>query len=190
MHNQVKLSIYERKKPHVLVFYNHTKGEVDVVDLVSAKILTRMKTRRWTLNVFAFLLDTAHTNAKTIVKKNIQTKLLSTFQFTWQLGKLLVKSCIQRRHDNPIGLTHLLVKSICKVMGIEQPIERRQRPEPLNKGQRCYLYLEEINGQPDYKANKDKLNNEVKTACISCKNTTCIKHFIKTCDRCFEGSDE
>ena len=190
MHNQVKLSVDEKKKPHALVFYGHTKGGVDVVDLISAKMLTRMKTRRWTLNVFVFMLDTARTNAKTIVKENISTKPLSTFQFTWELGKSLVRNCIQRRHDNPVGLTRSLIKSICKVLGIEQPIERRQKPELLNKGQRCYLCLKEINGQPDYKANKDKLNNKVKTACISCKNTTCIKHFITNCDRCFEGSDK
>ena len=158
MHNQVKLSVDERKKPHVLVFYDHAKGGVDVVDLISAKILTTMKARRWTLNVFAFMLYTACTNAKTIVKEKTPTKPLSTFQFTWELGKLLVRSCIQRRHDNSVGLTHSLVKSICKVLGIEQPIERLQKPELLNKGQRCYLCLEEINGQPDYKANKDKLN--------------------------------
>ena len=188
MHNQVKLSVDEKKKPHALVFSNHTKGGVNVVDLISAKMSTRMKTRRRTLNVFAFMLDTACTNVKTIVKENTPTKPLSTFQFTWQLGKLLVRSCIQQRHDNPIGLTHSLVKSICKVLGTEQPIERRQKPELLNKGQRCYLCLEEINRQPDYKTNKDKLNNKVKTVCISCKNTTCIKHFIITCDRCFEGN--
>ena len=184
MHNQVKLSVGERKKRHALVFYNHTKGGVDVVDLISAKISTRMKTRRWTLNVFTFMLDTARTNAKTIVKENTPTKPLSTFQFTLELGKLLVRSCIQRRHDNPIGLTHSLVKSICKVLGIGQPIERRQKPELFNKGQHCYYCLEEINGQRDYKANKDTLNNKVKTVCIS------FKHFIRTCDRCFEGSEE
>ena len=105
------------------------------------------------------MLDTARTNAKTIVKENTPTKPLSTFQFTWELGKSLVRSCIQRRHDNPVGLTHSLVKSICKVLGIEQPIERRQKPELLNKGQRFYLCLEEINGQPEYKANKDKQNS-------------------------------
>ena len=130
-HNQVKLSVGERKKSHALVFYDHTKGGVDVVDLISAKMLTRMKTRRWTLNVFAFMLDTAHTNAKTIVKENTPTNPLSTFQFTWELGKSLVRSCIQRRHDNPVELTHSLVNSICKVLGIEQPIERRQKPELL-----------------------------------------------------------
>ena len=83
MHNQVKLSVDERKKPHALVFYDHNKGGVDVVDLISAKMSTRMKTSRWSLNVFAFMLDTAHTNAKTIVKENNPTKPLSTFQFTW-----------------------------------------------------------------------------------------------------------
>ena len=43
MHNQVKLRVDERKKPHALVFYDHTKGGVDVVDLISAKMLTRMR---------------------------------------------------------------------------------------------------------------------------------------------------
>ena len=120
------------------------------------------------------MLDRALTNAKTIVKEKTPTKPLGTFQFTWELGKLLIRSCIQRRYDNPVGLTHSLVKSICKVLGIEQPIERRQTPELLNKGQRCYSCLEEISGQPDYKANKDKLNSKVKAVCISPKNTTYI----------------
>ena len=83
-----------------------------------------------------------------------------------------------------------LLYRVSKMLGIEQSIERRQKPELLNKGQRCYLCLEEISGQPDCKANKDKLNNKVKTVCISCKNTTCIKQFITTCDRCFEGTNE
>ena len=82
MHSQVKFSVDERKKTHALVFYDHTKGGVDVVDLISPKMLTRMKTRRWTLNVFPFMLDTARTNAKTIVKENTPTNPLSTFQFT------------------------------------------------------------------------------------------------------------
>ena len=46
MPSQVKLSVDERKKPHALVFYDHTKGGVDVVDLISAKMSTRMKARR------------------------------------------------------------------------------------------------------------------------------------------------
>ena len=48
------------------------------------------------------------------------------------------------------------------MLGIEQPIERRQKPELLNKEQRYYRCLEKMNGQPDYKANEYKLNNTVK----------------------------
>ena len=77
MHNQLKLSVDERKKLHALVFYDHTKAGVDVVDLISAKMLTRMNRRRCTLNIFAFMLDTARTNSKLIVKENTPTKPLS-----------------------------------------------------------------------------------------------------------------
>ena len=75
----------KRNKPHVLVIYDHTKGGVDLVDLISlisAKMLTRMKTRRWTMNALAFMLDTARTR--------------STFQFTWKLGKALAINSIRR----------------------------------------------------------------------------------------------
>ena len=103
-------------------------------------------------------------------------------------------SCRERigmKQCNPSKLAKYgFCTEVCKVLGIEQPIERLQKPELLNKGQHCYLCLEEISGQPDYKANKGKLNNKVKTVCISCKNTTCIKHFITACDGCFEGTDE
>ena len=37
MHNQVKLSVDDRKKPHALVFHDYTKGGVNVVELISVK---------------------------------------------------------------------------------------------------------------------------------------------------------
>ena len=40
MHNR---EVDERKKPHALVFYDHNKGGVDVVDLISAKMSTRRR---------------------------------------------------------------------------------------------------------------------------------------------------
>ena len=60
----------KRNKPHVLVIYEHTKGGVDLVDLISAKVSTRMKARRWTMNALAFMLDTARTNAKAFIQEN------------------------------------------------------------------------------------------------------------------------
>ena len=81
MHDFVKVSRDERKKPHVMVIYASTKGGVDVVDLHSSSISTRMKSGRWTMNAFSFSLDTARTNARTLHNEvlNIST---SNFHFT------------------------------------------------------------------------------------------------------------
>ena len=58
MHSIVRVTKDEQKKPHVHSFYNHTKGVVDIVDLISSHQSTRFKSPRWPVNALAFLLDT------------------------------------------------------------------------------------------------------------------------------------
>ena len=58
MHDDVKVTKDQLKKPQVHTFYDHTKGGVDVVDLLSTSHSTRIKSKRWPLNAFAFILDT------------------------------------------------------------------------------------------------------------------------------------
>ena len=58
MHDKVKVTNDQRCKPYVLVMCDHTKGGVDVVDLISTNHSTRIKSKRWPLNAFAFILDT------------------------------------------------------------------------------------------------------------------------------------
>ena len=58
MHENVKVTKGQRKKPQVHTMYDHTKGVVDVVDLLSTIHSTRIKTKRWPLNSLAFILDT------------------------------------------------------------------------------------------------------------------------------------
>ena len=43
MHVKVLTSIYEKNRLHILVFYDHTKSGVDVVNMILAKMSTRMK---------------------------------------------------------------------------------------------------------------------------------------------------
>ena len=60
--------------------YDHTKGGVDIVDLLSTNHSTRIKSKRWSLKALAFVLDTWRTNAKTILgDKNIK---VTNFEFT------------------------------------------------------------------------------------------------------------
>ena len=56
MHDEVKVTRDERMKPNVHCFYDHTKGGVDVVDLISSSLSTRIKCKRWPINCLAFLL--------------------------------------------------------------------------------------------------------------------------------------
>ena len=46
MHDNVKIRKDQRKNPSVRTMYDHTKGGVDVVDLLSATHSTRIKSRR------------------------------------------------------------------------------------------------------------------------------------------------
>ena len=56
------LTTRERKKPHVITFYDRTKGGVDVMDMMAGIYTTRFKSRRWTMNALAYVLDTVRTN--------------------------------------------------------------------------------------------------------------------------------
>ena len=46
MHDKVLRNIDDRNKLHTLVFYDHTKGGVDVVDLISAKNFNKNKNKK------------------------------------------------------------------------------------------------------------------------------------------------
>ena len=131
----------ERKKPHVMVFYDSTKG-VDVVHLHSSSISTRVKSGRWAMNAFSFSLDTARTNARTLHNGvlNIST---SNFHFIWNLGKALVFPHIQRRHDvDRRSLPTLIVKKICTVLNNQNiPTPILPKPYQATSGGRCYICL-------------------------------------------------
>ena len=90
MHTSVSVTKDQRVKPNVHTFYDHTKGRVDVVGLVSNDNTTKMKNRRWPINALVFVLDTFRTNAKTIPAESSDLVTASLFEFTYTLGKLLV----------------------------------------------------------------------------------------------------
>ena len=97
MHDSVKVSRDIRKKPHPLVFYDKTKGGVDIVDYISSFLSTFMKSKRWPMNAFCYMLDTEWTNTRTLHDevKNVHTP---NFHFMWYLGESLVLPHVQRRY--------------------------------------------------------------------------------------------
>ena len=102
MHDNVRVTKDERRKPQVHTFYDHTKGGVDVADLISSNFSTRIKSKRWPLNSLAFILDTVRTNANNILKEN--NVKMSTHEFTYQLARALCLPSVQRRYDSSNGM--------------------------------------------------------------------------------------
>ena len=97
MHDKVKVTNDQWCKPHVLVMYDHNKAEVDVEDLISTHHSTIIKSKRWPLNAFVFILDTVGRNKKIILADNKNS--FSKFKFTYQLGKALVPPIVQRKYE-------------------------------------------------------------------------------------------
>ena len=168
-----------------MVFYDSTKGGVDVVHLHSSPISTRVKSGRWTMNTFSFSFDTARTNARTLHNGvlNIST---SNFHFIWNLGKALVLPHIQRRHDDDRkSLPTLIVKKICTVLNIQNiPTPILPKSDQATSRGRCYICLAGITSKQDDKKKRSKLNNHQKTFCHACEYTICKEHSYLIFDNC------
>ena len=93
MHDNVRVTKDKRRKPQVHTFYDHKKGSVDVLDFISSNRSTRIKSKRWPLNSLAFILDTARTNANTILKEN--NMKMSTHQLIYELARALCLPSVQ-----------------------------------------------------------------------------------------------
>ena len=186
MHNSVSVTKDQRVKPNVHTFYDHTKGGVDVVNLVSSHNTTKMKTRKWLVNALAFILDTVCTNAKAIISESQSPVIQSSFDFTYNLAKSLVLPSIQRRYHNSTGLSSNIIGKMCLVLGIPVAIQQpAARPAP-NVG-RCCICVEAITGTDNYKAMRERLNNKLKSKCKKCSEIVCKQHMESVCSSCYNA---
>ena len=104
MHNDVKITKDARRKPHVIAFYDRTKGGVDVMDMISGHFTTKFKTRRWTMNTLAYMLDTAKTNSFTIFRDFHPNNRMKSFEYVWKHAEALIRPHVTSLYHNPIGL--------------------------------------------------------------------------------------
>ena len=136
-----------------------------MVDLVSTHNTTKMKNRRWSINALAFVLDTVHTNAKTILAESFNPATPSSFEFTYTLGKLLILPHMQRRYQDSSNFYTVLVHKMHQVLGIQ--VDKPRNLPTANTG-RCYACVGNVTGTDDYKLETEKWNNKLKTKCSIC----------------------
>ena len=145
MHDTVKVTRDERMKPSTIVFYDHTKGGVDIM---AGVYTTRCKSRRWTMNAMSYVLDTVWTNMNTIWNEINQNEKHDSYDFMWALSGALVRPFIQHRYDNRNGLTKNIVVSMMNFLGIDefQPLSQQAAIEIVDK-QRCHFCILDIAGE-------------------------------------------
>ena len=150
MHDNVKITKDQRKKPSVHIMYDHTKGGADVVDLLSTTHLTQIKSRRWPLNALAFILDTCRSNAKTISQDN-GIKVTNS-EMTYNLGRESVLQAMRGCSSQSNGLKITAINKIRHVLEINK-VSTRPQPENFNpESGRLFKCVEAIVSKKSCKA--------------------------------------
>ena len=91
------------RKPTIYKLYDFTKGGTDVMDQRISFYTVHTKSPTWTVNAFAYILDTARVNSQTIYSlqnRNNPRKVVSA-TFGWNLVKALY---IEKRKAESCGL--------------------------------------------------------------------------------------
>ena len=181
MHRSVSVTNDARKKPDVLVFYDHTKGGVDVMDQMAGFFITRFKSHRWTMNALSYVLDTVRTNMNTLWNEMNPDKKVSSYDFLWELGQSLIKPHIKYCYQNRNGIQTDIVNAMKNFFGIKG----NQVPEIRSPDRkRCYICLAAIQGE----GSKERKNKLAKVRCQcqadECGKTVCQQHFFLYCHPC------
>ena len=85
LHDDVSVQQNEnqKKKPETVIFYNHNKVAIDVVDQMIRKYSTRSACRRWPLHVLFNILDIALSNSWIIYKCAIPRLVAGSSSRKW-----------------------------------------------------------------------------------------------------------
>jgi hypothetical protein len=166
--------------------YDFTKGGTDIVDQRMGFHTTKTKSRKWTMVMFCYMMDTARVNSSTIFSLNngVDPIKQKSFEYTFDLVMELVKPHIQMR--SLAGLQSVTIEKIYHIIGRPAQQDRRgdYGPAFAEKRNRCVLCQKGAAGE-NYSVNKTTIS-AVKSMCQSCGNATCQKHLIHKCTSCAE----
>lgn len=180
------------KKPEILLYYNATKGGVDVLDAMVENYTYSPPLRRWPTAVFLFLLGIAQVNASTILMINrgmgaADVKKGARREVMFVMGQELVQPRIEMRACNPTGLTSATLRAIDSVRRTEPdapvagPSAAGQAEAAPRQG-RCHFCLSNIKGA-GFKAKKNRMNKK-SLPCKGCGKYACVDHSVHLCQSC------
>lgn len=180
MHHDSIVGDPPKRKPHIIEYYNATKGGVDSFDQRVRTYSCKRKGNRWPMVLFFNLVDTAGLAAFVVwTTQNPEWnegKRHRRRLFLVELGMALVQAQIERRRDNPRAMQKG-VRSAFQALGIPLSLSSLQSEEgePTRK-QRCHICPREV-------------DRKVKQKCYVCSLPTCSEHSAVHCKNCSYGLD-
>ena len=174
-------------KPEIMLYYNATKGGVDVVDAMVESYIGRGPLQRWPTAVLFFVMGVAQVNSSTIlllnrghdaadVRKGVRREMMFT------LGRGLITPRLQQRVANPTGLNSDVTAALACATGGQISTVNRQQPAGSQVRGRCVTCLSELKGRGSWRDQKNKMSKQ--PACHLCNTYVCRKHSktIRVCD--------
>jgi Transposase IS4 len=175
-HHTSNVSTIEKRTPDIITDYNKSKGGVDNFDHLTSVFSCRRKTKRYPMNIFYNILDTAAIAAFIIyVENNPQwgtTKEKKRKQFLKDLCQQLCHTNITNRLSNSRVLNQK-TRDCMTTLGYELPGTSASK---TNTAGRCILCARTI-------------DRKSRTTCVRCGNFVCAVHSIKTvtCQNCIKS---
>lgn len=170
-------------KPEAILAYNSTKGAVDSFDKLVVQYSCRRQTRRWTMNVFFFIIDAAAYNSFVMYHMR-KPEIMSTKPKVQRrihlekLGKALCEPQIRDRvetwQQKQMRGIPIQLQDIARRNGALGKIETCLPSRPLPSKGRCEFC-------------KRNMDRKTKNRCGICKKLTCKDHAAPDtviCEQC------
>lgn len=171
------------KKPEVILYYNTTKGGVDVVDSMLESYMGKPALKRWPTTVLFFMLGIAQVNGFTILQLNRGLEV-DRRSMRLALAQQLMSPRIQERVSNPCGLNADTLAALAAVTGENFIRSQPRLPNQQCTRGRCATCLKGLQGHSDHRAAKDKMPKYA--PCSICGDFVCSTHSInmRVCEAC------
>ena len=110
------VTVMMERKPQIYKVYDFTKGGTDIIDQRAWYYTCKVKSSRWTIAAFSYILDNSRINASTILalnKKDDPWKA-NSLDFRRELVKNLTTPFIENRSLN--GLSSMVQQKMCIIL--------------------------------------------------------------------------
>lgn len=176
---QIDSDTGERNKPHIVTFYNSTKGGVDTADELCETYSVTRKSRRWPLTIFFSMLNIAGINAQIIYKANTDNSDRRRL-FLKKLALEMISCHTSQRMSNP-RIPRAIRSSLKRCAA---STSSNAEPEPELVEPQAKLALTRCEECPRSRDRKTRFR------CHSCNKRVCLEHANTVCMTCIDQSTE